>query len=348
MTSMIGEIVFDAPSFAWDHARKEVYVISLRAGAEAWQIPVWICCDRPGDSYLLLMGGQHGDEYQGPSILREFLCESWNQLHGNVIVIPSVNPPAYEASRRCSPLDGENLNRSFPGSGNGSMTQRIAHVIASELLPHVHTVLDIHSGGDGMDVVPSIMTHHLQSESRQRETLQLIRASGIPLAIVVDESHKPGMFDTFVEAQQKIFLCAEIGGGHLRSSDLQHGRRMVQGIVSQCVPEMRRAFLLEEPAEAQRLLEVGNGGNYVQAMEDGLFCPFFSPGHFVQKGQTIGNFYPAGNSPSVASLAIQSPVSGSIYMIRVSGVTRTGEDLIIIAEEASAALHALWVGEDQS
>jgi len=47
-------------------------------------------------------------------------------IQGQVIIVPYLNFPAILAGTRLSPVDGQNMNRSFPGNPDGSMTQQIA------------------------------------------------------------------------------------------------------------------------------------------------------------------------------------------------------------------------------
>ena len=47
-------------------------------------------------------------------------------IKGRVIILPAANFPAATAGTRLSPVDGENLNRWFPGSADGPPTAQEA------------------------------------------------------------------------------------------------------------------------------------------------------------------------------------------------------------------------------
>src|ERR1043166_8938898 len=97
---------------------------------------------------ILLMAGNHGDEYEGQVALGRLIRElDPAEVRGRVIILPSANFPAAMAGTRTSPLDQGNLNRSFPGDPAGGPTAQIAYYIEHELLPRCDFVLDIHSGG---------------------------------------------------------------------------------------------------------------------------------------------------------------------------------------------------------
>ena len=70
---------------------------------------------------VLLTGGVHGDEYEGPIALAKLIrALDLSKLSGRLIVVPAVNYPAFLAGTRTSPIDGVNLNRTFPGRRDGT------------------------------------------------------------------------------------------------------------------------------------------------------------------------------------------------------------------------------------
>ena len=70
-----------------------------------------------------------------------------SELKGSIRVIPVTNPLAMQADKRNAPVDQLDLNRVFPGSPDGSYTERIAYTIVNEALPNVDYVIDLHGGG---------------------------------------------------------------------------------------------------------------------------------------------------------------------------------------------------------
>ena len=107
---------------------------------------------------LYLEAGNHGDEYEGQIVLARLIRElDPGALQGRLIILPAANLPAALAGQRCSPIDGGNLNRSFPGDPDGGPTAAIAHFIESVLLPMCDAALDLHSGGKTLEYIPSAM-----------------------------------------------------------------------------------------------------------------------------------------------------------------------------------------------
>ncbi len=87
-----------------------------------------ICVIRNGDGpTALLTGANHGDEYEGPVALYDLAANlKPEEISGRVIIVPAMNFPAFLAGTRTSPIDKGNLNRSFPGRPDGTVTEKIA------------------------------------------------------------------------------------------------------------------------------------------------------------------------------------------------------------------------------
>jgi predicted deacylase len=101
----------------------------------------------PTGKNALVIAGIHGDEYEGPAAVAEFVGGLDRAgLCGSVTAVPVANPPAFLAGTRTNP-DGLNLARCFPGDPNGSPTQRLAAALFSRLASGANYLIDLHSGG---------------------------------------------------------------------------------------------------------------------------------------------------------------------------------------------------------
>ncbi|MBP1888416.1 putative deacylase, partial [Ensifer mexicanus] len=95
----------------------------------AWgsvMIPITVIKNGEGPT-ALLTGGNHGDEYEGPIALFDLARTLGpDAMTGRVIIVPAMNYPAFTAGTRTSPIDKGNMNRSFPGRPDGTVTEKIA------------------------------------------------------------------------------------------------------------------------------------------------------------------------------------------------------------------------------
>ena len=107
----------------------------------------------PG-SVLVASGGVHGDEYEGPlTITRLFKELEPEHVKGTFVGLVVANVPAFEAATRCSPIDGLNLARVFPGDPNGSVTRQIAYWMGVRLIREADFYIDLHSSGSDSEMV---------------------------------------------------------------------------------------------------------------------------------------------------------------------------------------------------
>ncbi|TVR76514.1 MAG: succinylglutamate desuccinylase [Chitinophagaceae bacterium] len=97
---------------------------------------------------VLLSGGLHGDEVNGIEIVRRFINSNIpsNLLCGSIVAIPIINVFGFLNFSREVP-DGKDVNRSFPGSKEGSLASLVAYNISEYILPVIDYGIDYHTGG---------------------------------------------------------------------------------------------------------------------------------------------------------------------------------------------------------
>src|ERR1700723_431078 len=160
---------------------------SVHRSAYGW-IPIPVACIKNGEEpHVLLMAGNHGDEYEGQVALGKLIrALEPAEVRGRIIILPSANFPAAMAGTRTSPLDDGNLNRSFPGDAYGGPTAQIADYIESVLLPQCDFVFDFHSGGSSLTYVPSALMRRGQTPEELNWGIELLRTFGAPVGYLVD------------------------------------------------------------------------------------------------------------------------------------------------------------------
>lgn len=213
---IVASIPFDR-----DGAHRGFLRLPVSRDASAWgsvMIPIAVIRNGSGPT-ALLTGGNHGDEYEGPIALQALAHElRHEEITGRVIIVPFMNAPAFRAARRTSPLDGANLNRSFPGRPDGTPTEKIADYFLRHLVPLADVVLDFHSGGKSLDFVPFAAAHLQDDADRQEACIAAMRAFNAPYSMTLREIDAVGMYDTVVEEAGKTFVTTEIGGGGTASA----------------------------------------------------------------------------------------------------------------------------------
>ena len=90
----------------------------------------------------------HGDEVTPVDAIRRLLAElSPDDITGRLVVVPVVNPLAFQSHTRHTAQDMQNLNRVFPGDANGWLTEQLGRTFVDEFLDGLDFLLDLHAGG---------------------------------------------------------------------------------------------------------------------------------------------------------------------------------------------------------
>lgn len=115
-------------------------------------IPVTIIHGAQPGPVLAVVAGVHGFEF-APILAAERLAERVDpaRLSGTLVLVRIANVPGFEGrSPNVNPVDRKNLNRVFPGKADGTQTERMAGLIAREVVARSHFLMDVHSG-DGAE-----------------------------------------------------------------------------------------------------------------------------------------------------------------------------------------------------
>jgi uncharacterized protein len=259
---------------------------SSNVSAYGW-IGIPICVIRNGSGPTLYLGaGNHGDEYEGQIALSHLIRDlDPGSIQGRLIIMPATNLPAAMAGARCSPLDGGNLNRSFPGDAEGTPTPAIAHFVESVLLPMCDAAADLHSGGKTLDYVPSALIRRPPGNdplaAAKRAALEAFRA---PIGYIVSDSREDRTITAAADRVGVVGIGTELGGaGTVTRTTLGVARRGVQNLL--CHFGLMDGEIEGEPT---RLTEVSGPEYYVHAPCRGLFEPEFDLGDTVEAGQRAG------------------------------------------------------------
>ncbi len=152
------------------------------------EVPVGTAIGDTDGPCLAVIGGVHGTEYAAQEGAWEFWDEiDASQLRGSVRVVLCADTLALEGhSAYVNPVDGKNLNRVWPGDPSGTITDRIAHLITTEVIAHADAVIDVHGGEWDEDIDCFIITHAAGDEDLDRRTLELSMALGFTFVEITD------------------------------------------------------------------------------------------------------------------------------------------------------------------
>ncbi|MBS0549413.1 MAG: succinylglutamate desuccinylase/aspartoacylase family protein [Proteobacteria bacterium] len=263
---------------------------SVHRSAYGW-IPIPIVRIKNGDGPdVLMQAGNHGDEWEGQIGLGNLIRALEPQhIKGRLVILPSANFPAAMAGQRTSPIDDGNLNRSFPGNPEGTITEQIAHFIEHVLLPTFDYAFDFHSGGSSLSYIPSALAPRNGDAARMAKIVGMLKAFGAPVSYLAAAPQGGGRTFTSAAARQGVVaMGTELGGGGLVTPGslkvAEDGMRRVLahiGLLQGAVPS----------PTPTRLTEIGGDDYYVYASDGGLFEPLVELGSEVTAGQPAARIH---------------------------------------------------------
>lgn len=295
----------------------------------AWgSIMIPVCVIKNGEGpTALLTGANHGDEYEGPVALFDLARTlEAEEIKGRIVIVPAMNYPAFQAGTRTSPIDKGNLNRSFPGRPDGSVTEKIADYFTRYLLPLADIVLDFHSGGRTLDFLPYAAAHALPDRLQERACFDAVAAFSAPYSMRMIEIDAVGMYDTTAEDMGKVFVTTELsGGGTISACTASIAKRGVLNV-------LKHAGIVSgtPETEATQWLDMPSSDCFVFAEADGLFEPVRDLGDAVARGEIIARIHSIGRTGSVP-FDYRAALDGVVAARHFPGLIKTGDCLAVIA-----------------
>ncbi len=252
---------------------------------------------KPGPTALLL-GGVHGDEINGIEIVRRTVKSGMldHLTCGTVIAIPLLNVYGFLNYSREVP-DGKDVNRSFPGTSNGSLASRVASIITKEVLPVINFAMDFHTGGRAHHNHPQI-----RYNPKDHSAKVLAKAFNAPVTLA-SNTIKGSLRKTAFEMEKPTIIFE--GGENLRihgpsiDAALTGIRNVLvsQGMLSEDQPTLglstaasHSGATLNEAERTQTPQEtiMLEHSSWTRATKAGLFEWCVPSGNWVEKGQTLG------------------------------------------------------------
>lgn len=297
----------------------------------AWgsvMIPITVVKNGEGPT-ALVTGANHGDEYEGPIALFDLAASiRAADVTGRIIIIPAMNYPAFQVATRTSPIDRGNLNRSFPGRPDGTVTEKIADYFQRVLLPMADVVLDFHSGGKTLDFLPFCAAHVLADKMQEARSFDLVRAFGAPYSVKMLEIDAVGMYDTAAEEMGKIFVTTELGGGGTASArTAQIALRGVRNVL------IAAGVLAGTPApQPTQWLDMPDGDCFTFAEDAGLIQFLADLGDLVEKDQPIARIFSVART-GIAPVTLRARRAGLFTARHFPGLVKPGDCVAVIAVE---------------
>jgi predicted deacylase len=303
--------------------------------SDAWgaiAIPI-VVIKNGGGPTVLLIGGNHGDEYEGPIAMSRLARElDPGELQGRLIILPALNTPAVLAAQRTSPLDGLNLNRCFPGDAFGSPTQQIVYYLTHVLYPMADLIMDLHSGGSSLEMLPLGIVEPAEDPAQQQRNLDAVLTFDAPFSVIHANPGDPRTSTATAVRLGKTIVGSELGSGGAVSIDgIAVAARGIRNVLVGL--GMLEAKHRHPPFERRsRLLHAMGFAAHVYAPEAGVFEPFCHLGAEVEAGDVAGVVHFL-DDPARPPVEARFERAGIVFSRRAPGRCVRGSCLAVVGRE---------------
>ena len=303
---------------------------------DAWgviRVPIAVISNGSGPT-VVLEGGNHGDEYEGPIVLGELIRTlDPGAVSGRLIFIPAINLPAVAAARRTSPLDDLNFNRAFsrrPSCGSPTLTdcrvrqrrsvspgRRLSRSAFGRLVACYHSQRHHRAGGRS------------RAACAQQGCDACFRRAD-------DRRHRQPRRSTHgdrLAARAGLTVVGTGDGGRRNSFDRRLG---LMSTCAGCATSLPLAHLgvlppeiADPPKPASPVYDLPGPNAYVLATDEGVFEPYHANGTAVRTGQAAGRIHflvdPSRPPVELAYRPMASPMAAA------SQAARPGNCCLVVA-----------------
>ena len=281
---------------------------------------------------LYVQAAQHGREVNGTETLRRFHdALSLEELSGTIVAVPVANPLTFDRVSYVTPeaLDSvnPNMNRVWPGDEDGTLHQRMAARLWTEI-EGADAIVDLHTGSPNM--LPHVVFREDDPQARA-----LAEAFGTDLLLseeadedASEEWHRRGFAG-------KLRVAAASEGIPSITPELAHNKQILEDAVETGVDGLldvcRSLDMLPGSVPDRDQTLARNHLGQVTADEAGLFRPepSLEVGQHVADGDWIGTVYdPTTYEPLHEATADRD---GVLYALTRESTIVAGDQLASVA-----------------
>ena len=315
-----------------DKNTKDVFKVEIckTAGGSIVNLTLLVVKGEENGPVLVVSGGVHGDEYEGPlTIINLYKELKTEDIKGTFIGLVVANVPAFESGTRCSPIDGLNLARIFPGNINGSITEKIAFWMGESLIKQSDYYIDLHSSGSDMEM-PQMCGYVMRDRSKKayfsKKMAEVFNAkvtwahgdSGEGRTLSFARDHDIPSIYTECPASRNVAL--EDAVAYLRG--VKNVMKLTNMIKGEYEGVKSKIYLKGD----------GNTDRSIKATTSGFFIPNVKILEYVEKYTVLGTIM---DLTGKVIEEIKSPSNGIIGLRRLLPTVNSGDNIFLLADKIS-------------
>jgi predicted deacylase len=303
--------------------------LDIPAGVDsATRVPVSVIRGRLPGPTLALVAGTHGSEVAPIIALQRVRAEvNPAELRGTLVLVHVANMPSFvHRTIYRNPWDQKNLNRVYPGKPNGTVTERIAYAITTQVIDKADYLVDMHAGDGNESLRPYTYWNRLGVDPRVDSLARLMALAWGSDHIVID-TERPRDPAASVYTQNtahlrgKPAITTEVG--YLGEPNEEMIRRNVTSVWRL----MRHLDMLPGAKEYVEHPLWFDRAAVLASPESGTWHALVQRGEAVQRGTPIGRVTDYfGNELAL----VRSPMTGVILYVVATPAMTKGEPVAMV------------------
>jgi predicted deacylase len=285
------------------------------------EIPVTLINGAQPGRRLFIEAAVHGVEVNPMESLRRVIVGlDPNEVSGQIVAVNVANVLAFRQHDRRTPFDREDMNRVWPGRADGTLSERMAHVIYSQAVTGSDLVIDLHTGYSTM------VTHTVFGEGDARSE-ELARCFGTEYLLMEERDEDwqrarfSGKLRNVAAAEGIPAITPELGGfSKFEGHQIQAG---VMGITNVLV---RYGFIRGDVIAPSRQIIIRNHLTRVTAGRGGVFVSTVRPGQEVWETQELGYIYSPRDFEIVET--VRAPFDSVVVFHAENPIVNTGDTVV--------------------
>lgn len=269
-------------------------------------VPIYVWRAAEAGPAVFVSGAVHGDELNGTGVVRSLILDPQFELaRGTLLLIPVVNMLGYERHARYLP-DRRDLNRSFPGSPNGSLAARFANHIFQQVISKCDYGIDLHTAAVRRTNYPNV-----RADLRNKNVARIAYAFGSEL--VVNGKGPVGSLRRSATAAKCPTIILEAGEvWKIEPGVVEFGARGVRNVL------INLGMAAGEPVKPSYQVRIDKT-KWVRAELGGMLQFHVAPGTWVSEDQPLATNYDLfGREQDVLASPVDGVVMGMTTMPSVT------------------------------
>ena len=242
------------------------------------RIPVTIINGTEAGPTLFLSAAAHGDELNGIEVVRSVArANEPADVRGTLVCLPVLNVPGFIAQQRYLPIFDRDLNRSFPGTADGTSAKRIAEAVFRNFVEPCDLGIDFHTSTRGRTNML-----HVRAGTAD-ETVERI-AKAFASRVIIDTEGPEGSLRREATAAGTPTVAVEMGEAHrFQRSFIDEALAGVESVLAEF--GLRGSRRVRWPG--WRMIVAGDEKTWIRADTGGLVEVHAEHGDLVREGDRL-------------------------------------------------------------